>query len=723
MDSDSVFLIGERQRFILSDVHTAAVASLVDGKRSVQEIMGGATSLRVSESVTLYILSQLVAQGHVVPASPEILRETAAFWDGVGVDARLATATLGRVAVAVRCIGEPTSARQMAEEALHQAGVRIDSEATIQVVVTDDYLRSELAPINSSMLHQDAPWAILKVVGTKPLVGPVFLPHRGPCWECLAFWMRNNRPVEELVRRHHAHEHPISPPNASIEASLRAACGFGALAIARALACLDLASGVPFDSQVLELDLASFRTTSHAIVKRPQCPACGDSRLMRVVGQRPIELRPIEKTHTTDGGHRQRTPRETYARYQHLISPITGPVTHVVPVPGRDTELRAVYASGYLVCPRGDVPRTNVFDKVCAGKGRSAEQARVSALCEALERYSGVYRGDEARVRATTQELGIAAVPVADLLNFSDAQYHERARINRHGTNRRERVPEPLDSTTAIDWTPAWSLTRNERRYVPLAYCYSEAPTEYGTSYCDPCGNGAAAGNCIEEAILHGLLELVERDAVSMWWYNRVCRPAVDVGSFRDGYFDALRADYARLGWETWVLDLTHDLRIPTCVTLAHHAKTDRFAIGFGCHLEPHLAVQRALTEMNQLFEPGGERRAPWDADVLSDREYLFPHPNLPPVTAEHLPRAGPTDLRGDIDQCRVRLERAGLELIAVDKTRPDIDLSVVQVIVPGLRHFWPRFGPGRLYVVPFELGWIPSPLVETNLNQVPLFV
>jgi len=40
-------------------------------------------------------------------------------------------------------------------------------------------------------------------------------------------------------------------------------------------------------------------------------------------------------------------------------------------------------------------------------------------------------------------------------------------------------------------------------------------------------------------------------------------------------------------------------------------------------------------------------------------------------------------------------------------------------VVVPGLRHFWPRYGPGRLYDVPVRLGWLPAPLDESELNPV----
>jgi ribosomal protein S12 methylthiotransferase accessory factor YcaO-like protein len=89
---------------------------------------------------------------------------------------------------------------------------------------------------------------------------------------------------------------------------------------------------------------------------------------------------------------------------------------------------------------------------------------------------------------------------------------------------------------------------------------------------------------------------LVDRDAASIWWYNQVSRPAIEMGSFGDAYFEALVADHAKIGWNLWLLDLTNDLNIPACVALAHRAEGDRFAIGFGCHVDQRLAVERALT-------------------------------------------------------------------------------------------------------------------------------
>jgi ribosomal protein S12 methylthiotransferase accessory factor len=80
-------------------------------------------------------------------------------------------------------------------------------------------------------------------------------------------------------------------------------------------------------------------------------------------------------------------------------------------------------------------------------------------------------------------------------------------------------------------------------------------------------------------------------------------------------------------------------------------------------------------------------------------------------------------DLREDVRTCVERAARVGLETLVLDLTRPDVGLSVAKVTVPGLRHFWPRFGPGRLYDVPVRLGWRSTPLSEDQLNPVPLFL
>jgi oxazoline/thiazoline synthase len=79
-------------------------------------------------------------------------------------------------------------------------------------------------------------------------------------------------------------------------------------------------------------------------------------------------------------------------------------------------------------------------------------------------------------------------------------------------------------------------------------------------------------------------------------------------------------------------------------------------------------------------------------------------------------------DLAAAVTQCVDVATKAGLEFIVLDQTQPDLDLNVVKVIVPGMRHFWRRLAPGRLYTVPVRLGWLDKPLSEDELNPRSLF-
>ena len=75
-------------------------------------------------------------------------------------------------------------------------------------------------------------------------------------------------------------------------------------------------------------------------------------------------------------------------------------------------------------------------------------------------------------------------------------------------------------------------------------------------------------------------------------------------------------------------------------------------------------------------------------------------------------------DLTAALERCRDGHRTPGIEVLVLDQTQPDIGLPVVKVIAPGLRHFWPRFGPGRLYDVPVRLGRLRRPRAEHELTQ-----
>ena len=101
-------------------------------------------------------------------------------------------------------------------------------------------------------------------------------------------------------------------------------------------------------------------------------------------------------------------------------------------------------------------------------------------------------------------------------------------------------MPAPFDPSAEIEWSPVWSLRDQRFRYLPtsLLYFFYSGPGRYQV-HAD--SNGCAAGNTLEEAIVQGFLELVERDAYAIWWYNRSQRAEVDLGQFDDPYIRDLQ--------------------------------------------------------------------------------------------------------------------------------------------------------------------------------------
>jgi ribosomal protein S12 methylthiotransferase accessory factor len=88
-------------------------------------------------------------------------------------------------------------------------------------------------------------------------------------------------------------------------------------------------------------------------------------------------------------------------------------------------------------------------------------------------------------------------------------------------------------------------------------------------------------------------------------------------------------------------------------------------------------------------------------------------------VRPDLVSKFGDLDTRGQVAACVDVARQAGLDFLVLDQTRPDIDVPVVRVVVPGLRHFYRRFAPGRLYDVPVKLGWCDRALSEHDLNPL----
>ena len=731
-------LLSEYDAHLLSGETYAKVVPLIDAVRSIDDIVD-AVDGTLDPAVVRYALMRLESAGYLTESRPEITPDESAFWDGLGLDAAEALTALRSARVRVFSVGSVPDHKF--SEALGQFGLTVSrpaddgddggSHSDLDIVLTDDYLADTLLPFDAEARAQHRRWLLVRPAGLEIWVGPLFDPGKTGCLHCLRHKLERRRFPHRFAARYDPTRGTAAPLPA-VWATTEIACQLAAVEVAKALA------GVEQDltGTVLSFDLRERSAKLHTLIKRPNCVACGDTSVKEAV---PLRLQQGQMvTFNADGGYRTVPPEETLKTYDHLVSPITG-VAHALTPLLSGKGVGDVYHAGsetWMIGRSGLGEFKGVYHGN-AGKGMTSAQARASALSEAVERYSAELQDTDVKIPGSFREMGADAIHPNDVMNFSERQYQDRETWNTTKA-RRHRVPDPFDPDARINWTPLWSLTSQRHRLLPTELLFFNRGVR--ERYSVSCSNGCASGNTLEEAILQGFLELIERDAVAIWWYNRLRRPAIDLSSFGNAWLSNLAARYDAWGRDIVALDLTNDLGIPVVAGVSHvrnGGAPERILVGFGCHLDIRIAVQRAMTEMSQVLvdsledEAGGSlntfRKRSREVDEWLMSSVLADNPHLVPAAATPRARDDFPDLRIDdisngIDICRQSVEKGGMEVLVLDQTRPDTRMPAVKVVVPGLRHFFARFGPGRLYDVPVAMGMIDAHVPEENLNPVLMF-
>ena len=713
-----VCLYSEDRKFLLhGELYCALAYAIGKGGRSFQQLVRDLEPDFPSDKIH-EALKRLVDRRHVLPASSASNGAVAAYWASLGLSPETARQNLQKCRVRIQSID--VQGETELGTALSGLGVRVVKRSpNLTVTLVNDYLEARLAELNRQHLSDGAPWLLVQPSGIFPLVGPVFRPGQSACWMCLADRMTRNREVKALLDRRQARCIAVSP---------LAQHTFGQSAIQ--LAAVEVAKAIATDfrtqlsDHIISLDLMGSTIVKHHVATRPQCPSCGRKKLRDPRrSPSPVELGAAGKVLMTSGGYRSVSPSATVARFRRHVSPLTGVVSRLERIQA-DLPLNTnYYATHNFSGPAKTVHELRAgLSSGSFGKGSTAEQGEASALMEAIERYSGIFQGDEIRAkRRFTDFPSDEAIPPNEVLLYSAAQL----RAPTLGSDERDAIPTLFLRSAKIEWSPVWSLRDARFKYLPTSvlYFFYRGDAAFAAD-----SNGCAAGNTLEEAVVQGFLELVERDAYAIWWYNRLQRPELDLGQFDDFFVRDLQNQLTQAGRRLWVLDVTSDVGIPTFVAITHWIQNghENIEFGSGAHFDARIALLRALTELNQFLSLGlmgggtGEKPS-LDGSTplrLQDHSYLTPS-GSPMVQPEFDSKFGHLDTREQVMACVSLAKRAGLDFLVIDQTRPDIEAPVVRVIVPGLRHFYRRFAPGRLYDVPVKLGWRDGPLKENELNPI----
>ncbi|OJJ15048.1 hypothetical protein BKI52_39980 [marine bacterium AO1-C] len=579
------------------------------------------------------------------------------------------------------------------------------TQSAITFVVADDYLQPQI----KTLLQQiSSPFLLIKLTGERLFVGPYLTRKPStPCWQCLANQMLANQPVRRWVQaRENTNYVPLPiflddtlPPFEKLRPLIQQA--------------LD----EPY--ALFEINRCDFSSQKHVVHHHPQCAACGDSNWMKTQIQHPIVLQHSGNKIANDGGSRTFSAQDTVQSLQSFISPITGMITNLMELPTSRANAIKIYRTAFFKTPSSfkSIDQQD-FVQVSLGKGVDPMQSRASALCESIERFAAQYQGDEYWQLACPQDLEARYYTPNQLVQFSAKQYKSFLE-DRQSITRTKFATKRYDLASPLHWLPTWSVTSQEKVYIPFNYGFANTPFETDNQYIRWNSNGCAAGNTLEEAILQGLFELIERDATAIWWYNRIEAQAMDLCNLPAE--QAQKFEQALQDWRYWVLNITTDLGIPVMAGIAQHKDTGKFCLGFGCHLNAVVACQRALAELCQLVPIRDQNGAPFDFDAIRPEAFLMPQGEAKAFNS--FIQLETSTLKDDILFCVQKLKENGLETLVLNYSRPDLPIKTAKVIVPGLCHIWPQLEAQRLYNIPIKMGWTTVPKSEDALNPHSLYI
>lgn len=398
-----------------------------------------------------------------------------------------------------------------------------------------------------------------------------------------------------------------------------------------------------------------------------------------------------------------------------LVGSHFGIVESLVRVPTEQDDIPlAVYAAEIANLSAFDA---DLFSRAASGADLSDRTARAACLGEAVERYAASLVEPGSVVQARFQELGRMIRPTEFAL-FSSQQYQRpHSQFPFRVWNENDR----------LSWVRCQSLRDDQEAWLPASFVYQPFRAEPGELTLAPSvSTGLACGPTRESALLGGLCEVIERDAVALGWLGQYIPAKVEISSsLGNTRLSQLIEQFGRRGLRSAVFDLTTEFRVPVYAGLVegHSAVGSVVSFGSACHPDPQRACFKALLEAAhaRVYVKSLMRRDPsWRAgrDCVNVRSFAdharvyTSHPELRHALEHWWKTARVVELAdssGNTEHSLPRilsqLDVAGFHVLARWLTTPDIQQlgwHVVRVLIPGLQplhghHGWPHLGGRRL--------------------------
>ena len=308
-----------------------------------------------------------------------------------------------------------------------------------------------------------------------------------------------------------------------------------------------------------------------------------------------------------------------------------------------------------------------------------------------------------------------------------------------------------INDGSKFSWTRCFSLFDGKEYWAPAQLVFFGSEIFSGEPKIrQTTTNGGAAGTSITIALVHGLLEAIERDALMIHWLNKITPPRVDLESlaeFNNENINKILGEYKKYDIDFSLLDITTDLEVPVFLTVIRDQIPGRPAVflGAGADLDAESAIihslleglragywrdvsEEQIAEVNKkapLIENLEERRAYWcDKSRMPEADFLL---NGPMKKIKRNEFCG-ADNQKKLERLKQILRARGMEAYGVDcttKAAEGAGLKIIMTLVPELYYLYlnERFkylGSKRLYEAPVKMGVFKQPKKEEEMNSIP---
>ena len=320
---------------------------------------------------------------------------------------------------------------------------------------------------------------------------------------------------------------------------------------------------------------------------------------------------------------------------------------------------------------------------IYGGKGITKDHAKASAMMEGFERYSAERQDCDETIIAKLSEIE------------EFGEYVDPKSLNLPSEFEKKDI-----SDLSLEWSKSKDIISNKEYYIPTNAIYHPYISKDDSQNLFKSNtNGLASGNILEEAILHGIFEVIERDAWSIFELTHKNYAQIDISSIENEVIIDIIDKFESEGIKIKLMDFTADIKIPTIAASADDTITrdaGLLTLGMGTHLDPEVAILRALTEVAQsrATQINGAREDTVRADFAREAGYermkrinkYYFRDEEEQIKLSDIENKSTSSITKDIEIVKDELISNDIQkILYTNLTRPELDVSVVRVVIPEM--------------------------------------